>query len=110
MILKRETLCNVVRSLYPKAFGIRKSLQRLKIKRLRRFMLTPKEVHRCEENPELISDCIAPYLLRYKGQKDILDCNDRILLSQCVPALYAYKPIEEDYPSPFLDCRTHRTR
>lgn len=68
MILKRETLCNVVRSLYPKAFGIRKSLQRLKIKRLRRFMLTPEEVHRCEENPELISDCIAPYLLRYKGR------------------------------------------
>ncbi len=68
MKLKRETLCNVVRSLYPTAFGIRKSLQRLKVKRLRRFMLSPEEVRKCETNPEMISETMAPYLLKYKSR------------------------------------------
>lgn len=66
MKIRREILCNVVRSRYPSAFGIRKSLQKLRIKRLRRFMLSAEEVCRCEKHPELIPTIIATYLVKYK--------------------------------------------
>lgn len=68
MVIKRETLCNDVRSLYPTAFGIRKSLQRLKIKRLRRFLLSPEDVRKCETNPEMVSQILAPHLVKYKNR------------------------------------------
>lgn len=66
MVLKRETLCNVVRGLYPKAFGIRRSLQKLKIKRLRRFMLSSEEIRECENDPKAVSEKMAPYIEKYE--------------------------------------------
>lgn len=87
-MLKREILCNVVRSLYPRAFGIRKALQRLKIKRLRRTMLSAEEVCKCEKDPSAVPEIIAPYLTKHKKRlryieeemEGVLDCSPKYQL------------------------------
>lgn len=38
--MNKAKLCNIIRKYYPKAFGIRKALQRLKIKRLDNKLLS----------------------------------------------------------------------
>ena len=49
--MNKAELCNIIRSKYPKAFGIRKSLQRLKVQRLRNHFLTEEEILACEKDP-----------------------------------------------------------
>lgn len=61
----KAELCNFIRSKYPKAFGIRKRLQQLKVQRLRRHMLTAYEVLACEKDPaekkRMVEACCAKW-------------------------------------------------
>ena len=66
MKLDKKRICYILRSRYPKIFGIRKGLQRLKIKRLYRCCLSAKEVEECEKNPSKKAEIITPYLSKWK--------------------------------------------
>ena len=66
MKMNKNTMCNLVRSYYPKAFGIRLQLQRLKVKRLRTHTLTDQEIAICEADPTKKEEIIQPYLQKWK--------------------------------------------
>ena len=55
-----------LRAHYPEAFGIRKALQRIKVKRITRHMLTESEIQICEENPLKKEEIITPYLKKWE--------------------------------------------
>lgn len=63
--MDKNRLCYIVRSHYPEIFGIRKFMQRMKIKRLYRFFLTEDEIRICEMHPDKKKEIIAPYLQRW---------------------------------------------
>ena len=54
-----------IRSHYPETFGIRKVLQRVKVKRIRRHMLAQEEIRLCEKDPTKKKQVIAPYLEKW---------------------------------------------
>lgn len=56
----------MMRSRYPEMFGIRKVLQRIKVKRLYRYLLSEQEIRFCEENPLKKKEIIIPYLSRWE--------------------------------------------
>ena len=60
--MKTYDMVQCVRSHYPEMLGIRKALQKIKIKRISRHMLSEKEIRICEENAALKASVIAPYL------------------------------------------------
>ena len=64
--MDKAKLCNIIRSKYPKIFGIRKILQRIKVKRLRNHFMAERDVLEGEQNPEREKEIIAPYLIRWK--------------------------------------------
>ena len=65
--MDKKRLCYIIRSRYPKIFGIRKGLQRLKIKRLYRCCLSEKEIEECEKHPSKKIEIIIPYLAKWEG-------------------------------------------
>lgn len=64
--MDKKRLCYVMRSHYPEIFGIRKFLQRVKVKRLYRYFLSEKEIRICELDSSKKEEIIAPYLLRWE--------------------------------------------
>lgn len=68
MKLDKPMICNLVRSSYPKAMGIRRRLQAVKVKRVSRLRLSEEEIARCEKDPTLKGETIAPCLRRWKRQ------------------------------------------
>ena len=64
--IDKNKVCNVVRKRYPKAFGIRKRLQREKIARLYRCILPEDKIKECEMFPERKAEVIKPYLRKWK--------------------------------------------
>ncbi len=66
--MDKSRLCYIVRSHYPEAFGIRKFMQRLKVKRICRYFLTEEEVKICEWDDSRKKDIIAPYLKKWERQ------------------------------------------
>lgn len=66
MKIDKARLCCILRSKYPKVFGIRRKLQRIKVKRLKRHLLSKGEVEACEKEPAKIKETITPYLKRWK--------------------------------------------
>lgn len=57
----------VVRSHYPKALGIRRTLQTVKVQRIMRYKLLGQEVSECEQDPAKIKDIIKPCLEKWGG-------------------------------------------
>lgn len=55
-----------LRAHYPETFGIRKALQRIKVKRITRHMLSKSEIQICEENPLKKEEIITPYLKKWE--------------------------------------------
>lgn len=66
MKIDKAKICCILRSKYPKAFGIRRKLQGIKVKRLKRHLLSKEEVEACEAEPVKIKETIKPYLKRWK--------------------------------------------
>ncbi len=64
--MDKNRLCYFLRSRYPKTFGIRKRLQRLKVKRLNRHFLSEQEIEECERDASKKEEVIAPYLSRWE--------------------------------------------
>lgn len=65
-MLNKQRLCYLARKHYPEVCGIRKALQREKVRRLFRFMLTKEEIAAVEKNPLAMHDTIAPYLVKWE--------------------------------------------
>lgn len=80
MKIDKKTICNLVRSNYPKTFGIRKKMQRLKVKRLKYHLIPKQEVKICEQYPENKSEIITPYLKKWnkKLKSSVDEMNDII--------------------------------
>lgn len=55
-----------LRSHYPEFLGVRKFLQRIKVKRIRRHILPEVTIRKCEEYPEMKKNLIAPYVKKWK--------------------------------------------
>ena len=66
MRINKARVCNVVRSKYPKALGIRKKIQQVKINRLRSHLLSKEQVVKCERDPSLKHEIISPYLTKWR--------------------------------------------
>lgn len=64
--MNKSRLCYILRSRYPKSLGIRKSLQRLKVKRLYNHVLPKQEIVVCEQNPSKKEEVIRPYLSKWE--------------------------------------------
>lgn len=64
--MNKAELCNVIRSKYPKAFGIRKKLQKLKVKRLIRYTLAVNEISLCEKDPSKKKNIVDKYSVQWK--------------------------------------------
>lgn len=60
--MNKGELCNIVRKCYPKVFGIRKALQRLKIKRLNNKLLSKDIIKKCEEYENFKKITVEKYL------------------------------------------------
>ena len=58
-------LVSVIRSHYPRIFGIRRTLQTLKVRRIRRRTLPDKKIKQCEEDPSRIEAVIKPYVQKW---------------------------------------------
>lgn len=56
-----------LRAHYPEIFGIRKALQRIKVKRITCHMLSKSEIQVCEENPLKKEEIITPYLKKWEN-------------------------------------------
>lgn len=63
--MNRSKLANLVRSNYPKAFGIRKKMQRLRILRLQERLLPKDLVALGEAEPGKKAEIIAPYMEKW---------------------------------------------
>ena len=57
----------IIRSYYPKKFGIRRTLQTVKVKRIKRFTLAKDEILACEKDPSNTKVLIDPYIEKWKG-------------------------------------------
>ena len=57
---------SAIRSHYPEALGIRMGLQKLKVKRITRHMLTEKDIELCESDPSKKEAIIHPYLKKWE--------------------------------------------
>ena len=66
MRYNKQWACNQIRRRYPEKFGIRKSLQRLKVKRFRRHMLPAATVELCEAHPSMIKAVVAEYYNKWE--------------------------------------------
>lgn len=67
MKYNKQRLCNIIRRYYPSTFGIRRLLQRIKVKRLSRHQLSPGLIELCENSPDKIRSVIEPFLKEHKG-------------------------------------------
>lgn len=54
-----------IRSHYPRIFGIRKTLQSIKVKRIKRFMLSDDDILICEKDSSKIEKTIKPYIEKW---------------------------------------------
>lgn len=68
----------MMRSRYPEMLGIRKFLQRIKVKRLSRYLLPEQEIKLCEKNPVKKKEIITPYLSHWEKylKSSILEMED----------------------------------
>lgn len=64
-MINKQRICYLARKHYPETFGIRKMLQRKKVKRLFRFMLPKEAVKAVEQDPSKLHETIAPYLVKW---------------------------------------------
>lgn len=56
---------STIRSHYPEWLGIRKNLQRLKVRRITRFTLSAEEISLCESDESKKKEVITPYLKKW---------------------------------------------
>ncbi|WP_288867980.1 sugar-transfer associated ATP-grasp domain-containing protein [uncultured Parvimonas sp.] len=66
--MNKGDLCNIIRKCYPKAFGIRKMLQRLKIKRLNNQLLSKDIIKKCEEDESFKKSIVDKYLNKERSR------------------------------------------
>lgn len=59
-------IISVIRSHYPETLGIRRELQKLKVKRIKRHMLPEKSIELCERDPSKKETIIYPYLKKWE--------------------------------------------
>lgn len=64
----KNRLCYIIRSHYPETLGIRKFLQKMKVKRLYRCFLTDEEIRICEKDTSKKPEIIAPYLAKWRNR------------------------------------------
>nr|WP_288858849.1 sugar-transfer associated ATP-grasp domain-containing protein [uncultured Faecalicatena sp.] len=64
--MDKNRLCYILRSRYPEVLGIRKCLQRGKVRRLYRHFLPKEEIEKCEKNPLKKKEVIQPYLTKWE--------------------------------------------
>ena len=62
----RYNYVSIIRSHYPKLFGIRKKLQKIKVKRISRFMITEEEIKMCESDCTKKKEIVNSYMERSK--------------------------------------------
>ena len=67
MNINKARICNLVRSKYPKALGIRAFLTKERISRKKRYLLTEEDVRKCEADKTRVAEIIEPYLLKWKS-------------------------------------------
>lgn len=73
-ILNKGDFCNIVRKCYPKVFGIRKTLQSLKVKRLDNKLLSKDITERCEKDEVFKKGIVEKYLKEYsRSLRPIID-------------------------------------
>jgi hypothetical protein len=76
ILLKRKILNKIqknkgkiittLRSHYPEVLGIRKSLQRIKVKRIFRHTLSEEEIVKCEDDPNYKNEIVKQYLKQWE--------------------------------------------
>lgn len=64
--MDKARVCYILRSHYPKVFGIRRALQTLKVKRLYKHVLSKEEIEVCEKDPSKKKIVVEPYLSKWK--------------------------------------------
>ena len=64
--MDKNRLCYILRSRYPEVLGIRKCLQRGKVRRLYRHLLSEQEIAECEKKPLKKKEIIQPYLTKWE--------------------------------------------
>lgn len=64
--MNKSKLCNIVRSHYPKAFGIRKNLSRLKVKRYLNHILPAETTRACENDFKTKQTTVTEYAEKWK--------------------------------------------
>lgn len=87
--MNKAKLCNIIRKYYPKAFGIRKALQRLKIKRLDNKLLSQDVIKKCQEDENFKKSIVEKYI-KNASVKDIIDEMETMLKN-----VSDYKNIED---------------
>lgn len=87
-----------IRSHYPETFGIRRTLQRVKIKRIRRHTLPEGKVRLCEADPAKKEQVIAPYLKKWEKyiRPCISEINEMVEKSPVLAGGYDEKEIRTD--------------
>lgn len=65
--MDKNRVCYLLRKNYPKAFGIRRTLQRIKVDRVQRHLLPDAYIEPCEKDPSRKKDTIRPYLEKWAG-------------------------------------------
>ena len=64
--IDKNKVCNTLRKNYPALWGIRKNLQRLKVERLGRYLLSEEEVRDGELHPDRKAAIIEPHLKKWR--------------------------------------------
>lgn len=59
--MNKKRLCYMLRSCYPEALGIRKTMQRIKVQRLFRHMLPADVILECEKDSSKTEEAIQPF-------------------------------------------------
>lgn len=65
--MNKDKICYVLRKHYPEFIGIRRNLQKIKVRRICRYMLSKEEILLCEENADYKTCIVKKYIKsRYK--------------------------------------------
>lgn len=101
--MDKAEICNLVRSHYPKAFGIRKKLQAEKVKRVRRHLMTPEEIARCEKDAAYKHELVAQYARKQEKQLRPIRKEMELVLSHS--AEYGDRANDQTLRDDILFCR-----
>ena len=100
-MITKQRFCNLIRRNYPEFLGIRKTLQKQKVKRLYRHMLSKDEIALGEKDPNQKKNIVSKYLEKDYLQPVIREMED--ILDNA--AQYRSRNDKEDLRADIIFCR-----